>query len=154
MKVALVLLVLLLGGVLVEGERPELVGSSVWYSPNATLLNTNFDLAIVQMVRCFVCLLLFWGRGLSLGFSDAFFVFFVAWWWVGFFSCCVFDFLKDFDQPLYTNGHSFLCPESDQECPPLSCKACDWSVQEVLNAISLIIFPNFFFHLSPPYPLI
>ena len=60
MKVGLIVLVLL-GVVLVEGKGPELVGSSVWYSSNATLLNTNFDLAVVQMV-CFVkfiCCLIF-----------------------------------------------------------------------------------------------
>ena len=34
-----------------EGKQPELIDSSVWYSPNATLLNVNFDAAIVQMVR-------------------------------------------------------------------------------------------------------
>ena len=50
----LVLLVGGLGGV--EGKRPELVGSSVWYSPNATLLNTNFDVAVVQMVCVLVLL--------------------------------------------------------------------------------------------------
>ena len=47
---------------------------------------------------------------------------------------------QDFDQPLYTNGHSFLCPESDIPCPPLLCKACDWSGQQV--------FFLFFFSLS------
>ena len=43
-----------------EGNGPELVGSSVWYSPNATLLNTNFDLAIVQMVCLVVVLFVQW----------------------------------------------------------------------------------------------
>ena len=36
-----------------EGKRPELVESSVWFSPNATLVNVNFDLAIIQMVFFF-----------------------------------------------------------------------------------------------------
>ena len=38
----------LLGGV--DGRRPELVGGSAWYSPNATLLNTKMDFALVQLV--------------------------------------------------------------------------------------------------------
>ena len=36
-----------------EAKRPELIGSSVWYAPNATLLNVNFDAALVQMVCSF-----------------------------------------------------------------------------------------------------
>ena len=50
--VVLVGLVVVLFGVGGEGKRPELVGSSVWYT-NATFLNVNFDAAVVQLV-CFL----------------------------------------------------------------------------------------------------
>ena len=34
----------------VEGKRPELLGSSAWYT-NASVLNENFESIVVQMVR-------------------------------------------------------------------------------------------------------
>ena len=37
-----------------EGKRPELVGSSVWFRPNATILNSKWDSMLVQMVCVFV----------------------------------------------------------------------------------------------------
>ena len=156
-------LVVVVGGVLwcgggVEGKRPELVDSSVWFSPNATLLNVNFDLAVVQMVCCvviwlIVCgvdhfltfLLFFFFFFFFLCFSFLFFSFFFLFFSFLFFTLLFFlffafvPFFQDFDQPLYTNGHSFLCAESDVPCPPLDCKPCNWSGQEVC------LFPLLFF---------
>ena len=110
-----------------EGRRPELVDSRVWYTDNATLLNVQFDAAVVHMV-CFCA------GSFRLFIRDT----------LGVCGSLVVDFFfffcQDFDQPLYTNGHSYLCPESDVGCPPLDCTPCDWSGQEV---------PCFF----PSYPL-
>ena len=86
-----VLFSLFLSWSVVDGSRPELVSSSVWYS-NQTVLNVDFDVAVVRM---------------------------------------------EFDQPLYTNGQTFLCPSIDQSCPPVECTPCDWSGQQV------------FFHIHP-----
>ena len=51
----------------------------------------------------------------------------------------IFFFFQDFDQPLYTNGQSFLCPESDVACPERTCKACDWSGQEVSSSFLVLV---------------
>ena len=62
-----------------DGKRPELLDSSIWYTPNATLLNLNFDAAVVQMVCCWCCLsrVFFWIEGIGLlGFLKSFFHFF------------------------------------------------------------------------------
>jgi hypothetical protein len=79
---------LLLGSLLgpVVTTRPELVSSSVWYT-NQTILNVDYDIALVRM---------------------------------------------EFDQPLYTNGVSFLCSSADHGCDVPSCTACDWSGPQVL----------------------
>ena len=53
----LALVVVVVVGV-VDGKRPELVGSSVWFT-NSTLLNVNFDVAVVQMVSFVVVFVLF-----------------------------------------------------------------------------------------------
>ena len=87
--------------VVVDGARPELVSSSVWYS-NQTVLNVDFDIAVVRM---------------------------------------------EFDQPLYTNGQTFLCTSVDQSCPPVGCTPCDWSGQQVIfsHLCSFIFFLRLFF---------
>ena len=89
---SLVVVVCCLG--LVEGERPKLVSSSVWYT-EPSVLNVDFDLAVVRM---------------------------------------------EFDQPLYTNGASFLCGSATQSCGNLTCVPCDWSGQEVF----FFFFSSFF----------
>ena len=80
----------------VDGERPKLLSSSVWYS-NQTVLNVDFNVAVVRM---------------------------------------------EFDQALYTNGQTFLCPSVDQSCPPLECTACDWSGQQVIIMFSTYEYNN------------
>ena len=52
----LALVVVVVVGV-VDGKRPELVGSSVWFT-NSTLLNVNLDVAVVQMVSFVVVFVL------------------------------------------------------------------------------------------------